>query len=461
MNSIRKIAIPLIALTVITLLTITTASGQNLDRRAFLGVSSVQLTDSLRTLAQYPAGDGVYVTTIHNGGTAQQTGLREGDVITKLHDSIITSPQILSQTMLTVNAGDTFELSYYRDGNELSASAVAQTWPEPEDYDNRYLEVPFDGGYLRAVLSLPRNISNPPVVYFVQGIGCGSIYYLQSFHPYKRIPEQFVREGYAVFFIEKPGAGDSKGTPVCAGIGFEYELKAFEEGYRFLKTLEGINTSEISIFGHSFGGIHGPILAEQFQPKAVIAYGTGLRAWMDYLIELRRYQGVWLGGDYADINELLHGLRQTYYQLFYNNKSPQELFEKEPYRTVLQEQLGYQGEGEELYGRHYTFHVEANRRNLDLHWKNTHSRVLAIYGEADIEALYPYDHERIAELVNHYRPGTAEFWLYPETDHALIKVGSLMDGWKIRSEGRYTQAMQEMYNEQVIKDVVEWMRGGN
>jgi ABC-type arginine transport system permease subunit len=64
---------------------------------------------------------------------------------------------------------------------------------------------------------------------------------------------------------------------------------------------------------------------------------------------------------------------------------------------------------------------------------------------------------RIPELINHYRPGTTEFWLYAETDHALVKVGSLMDGWKIRSEGKYTQAMQERYNEQVIKDVIEWM----
>jgi uncharacterized protein len=433
-------------------------SAQNLERRAFLGVSTLALNDSLRVITNYHSGEGVYCTEVHRGGTAEEIGVRIGDIITRIEEETITTPQELSRIMLTLSSGDTFSISYYRDGEVISGTATARTWPEPEKYDNRYLEVPFDGGYLRAILSTPRGVDNPPVVYFVQGIGCGSIYYLPTYHPYKRVPEQFVEGGYAVFFIEKPGAGDGKGTPPCAEIGFEYELRAFEEGYRFLKTLDGVNTGEVYLFGHSFGGIHGPVLAEQFRPEAVIVYGTGLRAWMDYLIELRRYQGVWTGGDYADVNESMHDLRRTYYQLFYHNKSPLELYEEEPYRTVLEEQLGYRGEGEVLFGRHYSFHVEANRRNLDLHWKNTHSRVLAIYAEADIEALYPYDHERIAELVNHYRPGTAEFWLYPETDHALVKVGSLMDGWKIRSEGKYTQAMQERYNEQVIKDVIEWMR---
>jgi hypothetical protein len=44
---------------------------------------------------------------------------------------------------------------------------------------------------------------------------------------------------------------------------------------------------------------------------------------------------------------------------------------------------------------------------------------------------------RIPELINHYRPGTTEFWLYAET---LVKVDlSWMDG----KFARETQAMQE------------------
>jgi uncharacterized protein len=458
MKNFQSNLITIIIGIILTTTIVSPLSAQNLNRRAYLGVSSIALNDSLKTVTHFISSDGVYITTIHSGGTAESIGLREGDIITHIDEDPIPSPQSLNQKMLTIYAGDTIELSFSRNGEEKSITTTAKTWPVPDRYDNRYLEVPFDTGYLRAVLSVPRNVENPPVVYFVQGIGCGSIYYLPAYHPYKRIPEQFVGEGYAVFFIEKPGAGDSKGTPACAEIGFDYELRAFEEGYRYLNTLEGINTGEVYIFGHSFGGVHAPVLAEQFHPKGVIVYGTAIRAWMDYLIELRRYQGVWMGEDYADVNESLHDLRKTYHQLFYNKKSPKELYEEEPYKSVLAAQLGYQGEGNALFGRDYTFHMEANRINLDLHWKNTHTRVLAVYGEADIEALYPYDHERIAEVVNHYRPGTAEFWLYPETDHALVKVGMLLDGWKIRSEGGYARAMQERYNEQVIKDVVAWMK---
>lgn len=459
MKPLRIFIFPIITFCLFSLVLSHTLASQNLERRAFLGVSTVVLNDSLRTLADFPAGDGVYITIIHNGGTAQTAGLRDGDIITKINETVISSPQELSQTMQSLSAGTEFKFSYYRNAGEFTETVIAQTWPEPEHFDNRYLEVPYDNGYLRAVLSTPRNRENPPVVYFIQGLGCGSIYYLQSYHPYKRIPAQFIEAGYAVFFIEKPGAGDSRDTPACSEISFAYELRAFQTGYEFLKTLDGIDTGEIYLFGHSFGGVHAPILAEEFHPKGVVVYGTVLRAWMDYLIELRRYQGVWMGGDYADIKDSMHDIRRTYYQLFYNNKTPKELFREEPYKTVLQERLGYQGEGETIIGgRHYTFHVEANRVNLARHWKNTHSRVLAIYAEADIEALFPYDHERIAEVVNYYRPGTAEFWLYPDTDHALVKVGSLMDGWKIRSEGNYAQSMQESYNEQVIKDVIRWMK---
>jgi uncharacterized protein len=462
MKSLHKITFMLFIGSVVMFCASLTTAAQNLERRAFLGVSSVTLNDSLRMLADYTGTTGVYVTALHRGGSGGEAGIREGDVITSINDTDIASPQELVQVMQSLHEGNILNVTYYRSGEEFSQTVTARTWPGPENYDNTYLEVPFDGGYLRAVLSTPRDVVNPPVVYFIQGIGCGSIYYLQSYHPYKRIPEQFIEAGYAVFYVEKPGAGDSKATPSCEEIGFIYELDAFREGYRFLKTLGGIDTDNVYIFGHSFGGIHAPILAGEFHPRGVIVYGTALRGWMDYLIELHRYQGVWTGGDYAEIDDALHDIRRTYYQLFYNNRSPRELYTEEPYRTVLQQRLGYQGEGNTIIGgRHYRFHVEAHETNLARHWRNTHARVLAIYGEADIEALYPYDHERIAELVNHYRPGTAEFWLYPETDHSLVKVGSLMDGWKIRSQGNYAQAVQELYNEQVIRDVIEWMRKEN
>ncbi len=440
------------------MLSLTVASAQYLYRRAFLGVTSAALTDSLRTVSAYRTGGGVFVTETGRNGTAQSAGLQEGDIIIRINGYPVESPQQLNQYMTGVHTGERIVIEFFRDGEEKTATVDALPWPEPEFYDNRYLEIPFDSGYLRAVLSIPRDAVNPPVIYFVQGIGCGSIYYLPPHHPYKRIPEQFINEGFAVFFIEKPGAGDSRGTAVCAETGFDYEQRAFDAGYGFLKTLDGIDTGEIYIFGHSFGGIHAPILAEKFQPAGVIAYGTGHRAWMDYLIELRRYQGVWMGGDFPDVNSSMHDLRRTYYELFYNKKTLEELFSEEPYRTVLGEQLGYQSGSNALFGRHYSFHVEANLLNLDLHWKNTRSRVLAIYGTADIEALFPYDHERIVEVVNHYRPGSATFWLYPETDHALVKVGTLAEGWKIRSEGRYAQAMRDLYNEQVIRDVVDWIR---
>lgn len=432
--------------------------SQNLERRPYLGITLLNLNDSLRKLTNYYTGDGVYVGTIHKNGTGELIGLFEGDIITQINNTIVTSPQEIVQYMSSISAGDEINISYFRQGDNITKATKVKMWPELENCDNRYLEVPFDNGYLRAVLLLPQGVQNPSVIFFIQGIGCGSIYYLPEYHPYKRIQRQFVEEGFGVFLIEKPGAGDSKGTLGCSETGFEYEKQAFEEGYKFLKTIKDIDTNGIYLFGHSFGGVHCPILAEKYNPKGVIVYGTVLRAWIDYLIELSRYQGVWLGEDYADVNQSMHDLRKTYYQLFYNNKSPEELYKKEPYKTVLEQQLGYEGEGQTLIERHYSFHVEANQVNLALHWKNTHSRVLTIYGEADIESLYPYDHERIVELVNHYRPNTAEFWLYSDTDHSFLKVGTLMDGIKIRTEGNYEQAMKELYNEQLIKDVVTWIR---
>lgn len=94
-----------------------------LVQRGFLGVKSLDLSDT-RQVSVYnqqnktsiKAGDGVYLIEVVENGGAEAAGLRNGDIITKVDQTTVSSYYDLSFAVGSKRPGDQVAVSYLRNG---------------------------------------------------------------------------------------------------------------------------------------------------------------------------------------------------------------------------------------------------------------------------------------------------------------------------------------------------------
>ncbi|MBK7560074.1 MAG: trypsin-like peptidase domain-containing protein [Chitinophagaceae bacterium] len=85
-------------------------------KRPYLGISAEQ--------NNFDAGDGAHVGEVAKDGAAAATGLRKGDIITKINDAPINSWSELQATVSSYNTGEKINITYKRDGKEYTTSAT-------------------------------------------------------------------------------------------------------------------------------------------------------------------------------------------------------------------------------------------------------------------------------------------------------------------------------------------------
>ena len=85
-------------------------------KRPYLGVTVAE--------DKFDAGDGAYIGSVAKDGAAASSGLKAGDVITKINDVNIYSWTELQATISSYNAGEKINISYKRNGKDFVTSAV-------------------------------------------------------------------------------------------------------------------------------------------------------------------------------------------------------------------------------------------------------------------------------------------------------------------------------------------------
>lgn len=81
---------------------------------AFLGVTSIKSENG-------PSG--AKIGEVSEGSAAEKAGLKEGDLITRVDDKTIESPEDLSKVIHTYKPGDKVTITYKRDGKDQKATA--------------------------------------------------------------------------------------------------------------------------------------------------------------------------------------------------------------------------------------------------------------------------------------------------------------------------------------------------
>ena len=431
-------------------------NSQNIIRRGFIGLKTSDITDSIAKTLGLKNNKGVLVTEVLASSTAASLKMQANDFVVKVNDKSVRNKKEYVAVTSKLRTGEEINILFTRKGSEMNVKGKLNELPlETSDkYDIIYDEVPFAGGYLRTITSKPKGNGPFKTIFFIQGYTCVSMDNLGK-HPYGQLFDKLTEKGYVVMRSEKPGMGDNLNTPDCDQIGFTKEVDAFETAYKKLKSYKFVDTSNIIIFGHSLGGIEAPILAKDFKPKGVIVIGTTAITWMEYLIQMFRFQNIIQGADYVENEEMIHQMIPLLNDYLILKKTPKELAQNANYKKRMTEYMEYYG-GDQLWSRHYTYWQQMQDLNMPLVWKNVNSYTLVVRGEGDFEAFSTQDHQIICDMVNHYHPGKGTFMLVPNMDHGFAKSKTPAESVaNAKIKGYY----YNNFNEEVIEIIDKWIRG--
>ncbi len=426
------------------------AHAQQLPRRAALGVA----------LAPPPDGvTGVLVNQVIPGGTAAQIGVQQGDLIVAVGGRPVASPAEVGAYAAQLSAGGPVAIVVRRGAQELNLAGRAAERPR-EPYQGARVEygaVPFRGGLLRDIFVAPDGVREPPVLFLIQGYTCASVEAPNPQEPYRLLGQALLSGGIAYYRVEKPSVGDSRGGVQCLTSDYATELDAFRAAYRDLVQRRGIGPERIFILGHSLGGLQAPMLAAETPPRGVAVYGTVLRNWSEYHRDVSQFQPFLAQAqDPVRAVESAAAYRDLFRRFYLGREDPRALGAENPaFAHGLREAMAWDG-GENLFGRSYRFAQDLAHLPLMAAWRDTRSNVLSMYGATDFAALYDEDHRMIAEVVNHYRPGSARFVQFENTGHGMDLIGSQAEvRARVRAGG---QQPEGPFNPQVATVLIEWIR---
>jgi hypothetical protein len=375
---------------------------------------------------------GAEVLSINPAASAARIGLMVGDVIVAMDGVATPGNAAVVSALRTKLAGAPVRIDVRRGGGVQTLTGNLTGRPI-ETFTNGTVtlgSVSFDGGRLRTIMATPtRPATGSPVVYFVQGVVCGSIESSGPEHIYARFVETLLERGIAVYRIEKAGMGDSRGGPQCENIDYAKELAGFAAGYDDLVRTHGVEPSRLFVFGHSMGGIQAPALFGPDRPvRGMAVMGTGMTAWQDYLLDLLRWQSVMQGQATAtQAEDAAAVLRPLIHGLMNDPGGVRAVVAAMPeFEGVMRNELGWDG-ADNWMGRSSAYWRGVGAQRTAAAWEQVDVPVLVIHGGRDVAVVDHRDARRIAFIVNQREPGRATYVELEQTEHGFTLPGGRFD----------------------------------
>jgi len=430
------------------LIYVSTNYGDDLPRRAFIGIQPVEINDSNKVA--YSIDNGVLAARVIPGSSAEIIGLKAGDILLSIGEEKITSPAQFLALTSNYKGGDEIEI-YSVKGGEKSVDKIRLVeFPRenPEGFDVVYDHVMVRGNRLRTITMKPDKKGKQPAILFIQGVGAYSVDFpFPTSHPYRELVYKLAEKGFVVMRAEKSGMGDSEG-PRASEIGFNLESEGFLQALKKLKTYDFVDTSNVFIFGHSMGGVIGPVVISEESVKGIAVYGTLTSNWMEYEYFMDRSQMTLAGTDPDSIRKAIMDRALFSYHFYLQHETPLEIIGKFPqledfYSVNIPDSI-------HIYGIHHSYIYEIYEHNLSRFWKIANTNVAAIYGLSDFVAP-KYDHIMIADIVNQYHPGKGRLIFIENADHAFKNTTDT------RQSLQFWGTPQGIFNDAVIDSTVDWL----
>jgi len=295
--------------------------------------------------------------------------------------------------------------------------ANSQQNPPHEHFANA--EVSYDwvsnsrGDKLRTFITRPKNSSGKlPVIFFVGWLSCDSVEYPKGETDgfgalMRRLIDQ---SGYATIRMDKPGVGESQGTP-CNKADYQGELEGYQAAFDSMNKYDFIDTQQIFVIGLSNGGGVGPLVSRDRHVAGFVAASSWGRTWYEHMLENERVRLATGGKSPAEVNDAVKAFTQFYDLYLIQKQTPGEVLSRHPQWKAL-----WYDEPDGQYGRPAAFYQQLQALNLGQLWEKVEAPVLVIHGSSDT-IMSRADSSAIAEIVNQAHPGHARYVEVPGMDH--------------------------------------------
>jgi hypothetical protein len=383
----------------------TASRGRNLPRRASLGLS-------MPTANQ--AGSAAVVDQLVPGQTAAALGVLRATSSLKRAGAPRRSPAVIAYAG-TLRAGDPVELKVRRAGKEirLRGKAIGRALESYKGAKVDYGAVPFRGGHLRDIMVTPPGAAEPPVLFLLQGFSCASIEPPTPSHPYRRLAEELSARGIAYYRVEKPGMGDSAGTPACRH-RLCCRTGGLPERLQALVNVRGVSPDRIFMLGHSLAAFKHQCLQRSCRPAewqlmvrscANVGRLPPRRRYLPILPLLRRRSGT-LSCD-------RRGEQRNFSTYYFGREAPSAIAAATQH--MARRCAGFSaGTGETVCSAVITSSCRIWRTSRSSPHGATPEQRAGLYGESDVVAVFDTDHRLLADIANWHRPGAAATSRWPE-----------------------------------------------
>jgi len=279
------------------------------------------------------------------------------------------------------------------------------------------------GDQLRTFVTRPKKLHGKvPVLFFVGWLSCDSVEYPQGETDgfgamLLRLIDQ---SGYATVRVDKPGIGESQGTP-CSKADFQGELEGYQSAFDSMSKYDFIDLDRIFVMGLSNGGGFAPLVSRQHRVRGFIAAGSWGRTWYEHMLENERLRLANAGKTPAEVNDAVKVFSQFYDLYLIQGQTPGEIIGRHP-----QWKDYWYDSPEGQYGRPAAFYQQLQALNLGEVWQKVDSPVLVLRGTNDT-IMSRTDSAAIAETVNRVHPGKARY-LEPDGMSHDFMVGNKFYG---------------------------------
>lgn len=318
------------------------------------------------------------------------------------------------------------------------ARAVGQQTPPREHFQNA--DILYDwvsnsrGDKVRTFITRPKKATGKvPVLFFVGWLSCDSVEYAHGETDgfgalLLRLIDQ---SGFATVRTEKPGVGESQGTP-CNKADFQSELEGYQAAFDAMSKYEFIDRDRIFVIGLSNGGGFAPLVPRRHPVRGFIAAGSWGRTWYEHMIENERIRLTTSGKSAAEVNDAVKAFTQFYDLYLIQKQTPGEILRQRPQWKDL-----WYDESDGQYGRPAAFYQQLQALNLGQLWQDVDVPVLVIRGAKDT-IMSRADSSAIADIVNAAHPGRGRY----------VDIDGMTHGF----------AVDGKFHADLVKLILDWLK---
>jgi len=288
-----------------------------------------------------------------------------------------------------------------------------------------------EGIRLRTILTRPAGSrTRLPAIFLAQWVSCGSLdFAADRQNLLRRIAET---PGIILIRVDRSGTGDSEG-PACSALDYDTEVRHYREALDQVARHPWVDADRIVIFGNSLGATTAPLIAQGKKLAGIAVQGGGAVTYLERMINFDRLY-LERSGKYPpeQIHEEMMRRVPFHVEYLVNGKTPEQIARERPDLAGVWQSVRGGAEAPPHYGRPYTWHQQAAKKDFLEAWTRVEAPVLVVHGEYD-QFEPRHGHQLIADTLNKIRPGSATFVAVPKADHEIKFYASAEDAYAYRN----------------------------